>query len=230
LSVKIYIYQLARALAHIHGMGICHRDIKPQNLLIDPDRHVLKLCDFGSAKMLVPGEPNVAYICSRYYRAPELIIGATEYTTAIDVWSVGCVMAELLHGTPIFVGDSGIDQIYEVIKLLGTPSKDEITVMNPASTDLELRLPHQPKKPWHSFFRPVVPSEAADLVDKLVLYRPNNRLKPLNICSHKFFDDIKVPMALQPNGKAIPGEMFVFTPEEMASSSGTIIGGSISSP
>jgi len=66
------MYQLARALAHIHGMGICHRDIKPQNLLVDPARHLLKLCDFGSAKALVPGEPNVAYICSRY--APKLCI------------------------------------------------------------------------------------------------------------------------------------------------------------
>ena len=228
MSVKIYIYQLARALAHIHGMGICHRDIKPQNLLIDPDKHVLKLCDFGSAKMLVPGEPNVAYICSRYYRAPELIIGATEYTTSIDVWSVGCVMAELLHGTPIFVGESGIDQIYEVIKLLGTPSKEEINIMNPASTDLT--LPHQPKKQWHTFFKSSVPSDAADLVDKLVVYRPNNRLIPFDICSHKFFDDIKNPSSVKPNGTPIPREMFNFTAEEIASSSGTIIGGAVSSP
>lgn len=63
--VRIYMYQLCRALAHIHGMGICHRDVKPQNLLVDPARCVLKLCDFGSAKCLEPGEPNVAYICSR---------------------------------------------------------------------------------------------------------------------------------------------------------------------
>ena len=67
-AVKMYMYQCARALAHIHGLGICHRDIKPQNLLINPARMTLKLCDFGSAKALVPGEPNVAYICSRYYR------------------------------------------------------------------------------------------------------------------------------------------------------------------
>ena len=71
------------------GVGICHRDIKPQNILVNPNTHVLKICDFGSAKRLVAGEPNVAYICSRYYRAPELIFGATEYTTAIDMWSIG---------------------------------------------------------------------------------------------------------------------------------------------
>jgi glycogen synthase kinase 3 beta len=83
LEVKLYIYQLFRSLAYIHSQGICHRDIKPQNLLLDPSSGVLKLCDFGSAKILVENEPNVSYICSRYYRAPELIFGATNYTTKI---------------------------------------------------------------------------------------------------------------------------------------------------
>ena len=83
LQVKLYMYQLLRSLAYIHSVGICHRDIKPQNLLLNPSTGVLKLCDFGSAKILVAGEPNVSYICSRYYRAPELIFGATNYTTSI---------------------------------------------------------------------------------------------------------------------------------------------------
>lgn len=123
-------------------MGICHRDIKPQNLLLDPNSGILKLCDFGSAKMLVKGEPNVSYICSRYYRAPELIFGSTTYTSAIgtisvlavshladvsiDVWSMGCVMAELLLGAPLFPGESGVDQLVEIIKILGTPTKEQV--------------------------------------------------------------------------------------------------------
>lgn len=86
-------------------------------MLVDPVRHILKLCDFGSAKAFVKGEPNVAYICSRFYRAPELILGATDYTTAIDVWSAGCVFAELLTGHPIFPGISGVDQLVEIIKV-----------------------------------------------------------------------------------------------------------------
>ena len=94
-----------------------HRDIKPHNLLVDPVRQVLKLCDFGSAKAFVKGEPNVAYICSRFYRAPELIFGSTDYSTMIDVWSQGCVFAELLIGSPIFPGSSGVDQLVEIIKV-----------------------------------------------------------------------------------------------------------------
>ena len=78
--IKLYSYQLLRALAYIHSLGICHRDVKPSNILINPQTHELKLCDFGSAKRIVKGKPNVSYICSRYYRAPELIFGASDYT------------------------------------------------------------------------------------------------------------------------------------------------------
>lgn len=149
LQVKLYMYQLLRSLAYIHSVGICHRDIKPQNLLLNPLTGVLKLCDFGSAKILIAGEPNVSYICSRYYRAPELIFGATNYATSIgkfillvrnrrlirikqkDIWSTGCVMAELMLGQPLFPGESGIDQLVEIIKILGTPTRDQIKTMNP---------------------------------------------------------------------------------------------------
>ncbi len=137
LLVKLYAYQMFRSLSYIHALGICHRDIKPQNLLVDPSTHILKLCDFGSAKRLVKGEPNVSYICSRYYRAPELIFGCTDYTPAIDVWSVGCVIAELMLGQPLFPGESGVDQLVEIIKVLGTPTREQIQAMNPNYTEFK---------------------------------------------------------------------------------------------
>jgi glycogen synthase kinase 3 beta len=95
LQIKLYMYQLLRSLAYIHSVGICHRDIKPQNLLLNPATGVLKLCDFGSAKILVAGEPNVSYICSRYYRAPELIFGATNYTTFIGLYERSLMFHDL---------------------------------------------------------------------------------------------------------------------------------------
>ena len=144
--IKLYAYQMCRSLAYIHALGITHRDIKPQNLLIDPTNHSLKLCDFGSAKKLVRGEPSVSYICSRYYRAPELIFGATDYSHPIDVWSMGCVIAELMLGQPLFPGDSGVDQLVEIIKVLGTPTKEQIKSMNPNYT--EFKFPQIRAHPW----------------------------------------------------------------------------------
>ena len=76
-------------------INVCHRDIKPHNVLVDPVSNKVVMCDFGSAKKLVKNEPNISYICSRCYRAPELIFGATEYNNQIDVWSAGCVIAEI---------------------------------------------------------------------------------------------------------------------------------------
>ena len=137
LVVKLYSFQLIKSLNYIHLLGICHRDIKPQNVLVDPGNFILKLCDFGSAKKLIKGEPNIAYICSRYYRAPELIFGATDYNPQVDVWSTGCVIAEMILGAPVFPGDSASDQLVEIIKMLGTPTKDQILAMNNEATEFK---------------------------------------------------------------------------------------------
>ncbi|CAE5960497.1 unnamed protein product [Arabidopsis arenosa] len=122
----------------------------------------------------VKGEPNISYICSRYYRAPELIFGATEYTTAIDIWSTGCVMAELLLGQPLFPGESGVDQLVEIIKVLGTPTREEIKCMNPNYT--EFKFPQIKPHPWHK----------------------------VEACIHPFFDELRDPNARLPNGRPLP--------------------------
>ncbi|GBP23496.1 hypothetical protein EVAR_12776_1 [Eumeta japonica] len=211
--IKLYMYQLFRSLAYIHSLGICHRDIKPQNLLLDPKTGVLKLCDFGSAKHLVRGEPNVSYICSRYYRAPELIFGAIDYTTKIDVWSAGCVVAELLLGQPIFPGDSGVDQLVEIIKVLGTPTREQIREMNPNYT--EFKFPQIKSHPWMKVFRACTPPDAISLVSRLLEYTPGARLSPLQACAHCFFDELREPNARLPNGRPLP-PLFNFTEYELS--------------
>ncbi|XP_059161544.1 glycogen synthase kinase-3 beta-like isoform X2 [Physella acuta] len=213
LYIKLYMYQLFRSLAYIHSQGVCHRDIKPQNLLLDPETGVLKLCDFGSAKVLIRGEPNVSYICSRYYRAPELIFGATDYTCQIDVWSAGCVLAELLLGQPIFPGDSGVDQLVEIIKVLGTPTREQIREMNPNYS--EFKFPQIKAHPWSKVFRPRTPSEAIVLVSRLLEYTPSGRITPLEACSHNFFDELRDPSTRLPNGRELP-LLFNFTSTELA--------------
>ena len=124
ILVKLYGYQLMRAIAYIHAKGVCHRDIKPQNILINTETHQMKLCDFGSSKQLVVGEKNICYICSRYYRAPELLFGSTKYVNSIDVWSAGCVIAEYMLGQPLLVGDTAVEVLVEIIKILGTPTAE----------------------------------------------------------------------------------------------------------
>lgn len=127
MSTKLFIYQILRGLNYLSTLSIAHRDIKPHNILIDLVKNKSVICDFGSAKKLVSGEPNLAYICSRCYRAPELIFGATDYTCQIDMWSAGCVFVEMINGAPPFLGDTQIDQLIEIIKVLGTPSKVDVT-------------------------------------------------------------------------------------------------------
>ncbi|XP_053679822.1 protein kinase shaggy-like [Anopheles nili] len=211
--IRIYMYQLFRSLAYIHSLGICHRDIKPQNLLLNPETAVLKLCDFGSAKQLLDGEPNVSYICSRYYRAPELIFGAINYTTKIDVWSAGCVLAELLLGQPIFPGDSGVDQLVEIIKVLGTPTREQIKEMNPNYT--EFKFPQIKSHPWQKVFRTRTPPDAIALVSRLLEYTPGTRITPMQACAHPFFNELREGSKFLPNGREFP-PLFNFTEQELA--------------
>ncbi|KAM3721397.1 Glycogen synthase kinase-3 beta [Dirofilaria immitis] len=219
IYIKLYMFQLFRALAYIHRLGICHRDIKPQNLLIDTETAILKLCDFGSAKYLIRDEPNVSYICSRYYRAPELIFGATNYTNSIDIWSAGTVLAELLLGHPIFPGDSGVDQLVEIIKVLGTPSKVHIHEMNPDYK--ERTFPPIKPRPWTHVFRSNTDLKAIDLISLVLVYSPHQRPSPLEACAHSFFDVLRNPETVLPNGRNIP-PCTDFTSDELCCNSTVI--------
>jgi serine/threonine protein kinase len=222
IFVKLYSYQMLKSLAYIHAMGICHRDIKPQNVLVNPGNHTLKLCDFGSAKKLIKGEPNISYICSRYYRAPELIFGATEYTTQIDVWSTGCVIAELVLGQPIFPGDSASDQLVEIIKILGTPNKSQIIEMNPEYTN-DSKFPLIKPYPWQKVFKNrIVNEEYIDFLAKLLAYEPNQRFRPLRALLHPFFDELRDSKAKLPSGEPLPKELFEFTELEHISDPATV--------
>lgn len=183
-QVQTILRQVCRGLAYLHAMNICHRDLKPANLLFQPDTDVVKICDFGSAKKLVPGETSVAYICTIYYRAPELIFGATQYTTTSDLWSVGCILAELLLGQPLFCGENSVDQLVEIIRVVGTPTQADILAMNPHYTDF--KLPRLQPVAWSKVMRTNTPTNALDVLAGLMVYTPTQRWSAERVLRHTF--------------------------------------------
>ena len=216
LLVKIYSFQLLRSLAYLHSLGICHRDLTPTNILINSSTGELKLCDFGSAKKLIHGETSIAYICSRFYRAPELIFGSTEYNKQIDMWSAGCIIAELVLGHPLFPGRDSSDQLVEIIKVIGSPTKEDIISMNEKYKDY--KIPVLNKLPWTKVFKDrKIPDHFFDLLDKLLVFNPNKRLKPFETLNHAYFEDLidkyKSKCTLE-NGQKLP-DIFNFTKEEI---------------
>ena len=169
---KLYAYQMLSSLKYIHSKGIAHRDIKPQNILVNTKNNKIKLCDFGSAKKIEQGQKSIAYICSRFYRAPELIFGSTDYTCQIDVWSMGCVITELVLARPLFPGATTSDQLVEIIRILGTPTKDDICSMNPHFKDH--KFPDIKPIPFDKVLKNRnIPEYFLDLISKLLVYYPN---------------------------------------------------------
>jgi len=219
MYVKVFAFQLLRCLGYLHQQRITHRDIKPQNLLIDPNTGVLKVCDFGSAKKLVTTEKNVAYICSRYYRAPELILGNVNYTPAIDIWSAGCVLAEMLTGQPLFQGETGVDQFVEIMKILGSPNPDDVDGMNPNYVDFNFPQVHG--IPLRRVFRSHVPPDVIELVQKMLVYNPRERATAWECCAHPWFEELRLENSRLPNGCPLP-PLFNFFQTEIESMPGYV--------
>lgn len=103
ITVRLLFYQMIRAVHYLHAKGVCHRDIKPENFLMKKNKKLV-LCDLGSAKVLIKNEPSLSYVCSRSYRAPELLFGDLNYSNSIDIWSLGCTFAEILLKRVLFSG------------------------------------------------------------------------------------------------------------------------------
>jgi len=206
--VKLYQYHLLRGLAFMHGLGIMHCDIKPQNLLLDGRTHTVKIADFGTAKRLAVNRTLTSYACSRYYRAPELILGATSYNTSVDLWSAGCVLGEMLLGQPLFTGADGIDQLVQIVKVLGTPSAQELKKMNPNYPEHHFQ-PRVPPVDWDRVFKNMVPREACELTAQLLKFDPDARLPPLFCLMDRFFD------ALRQDDRKEHKPLFEFLPEEL---------------
>ncbi|XP_051152792.1 probable serine/threonine-protein kinase At1g54610 isoform X2 [Andrographis paniculata] len=185
-QVKCYMYQLLSGLEHCHKRHVLHRDIKGSNLLID-DGGVLKIADFGLASTFDPNnkQPMTSRVVTLWYRPPELLLGATEYGVGVDLWSAGCILAELFAGKPIMTGRTEVEQLHRIFKLCGSPSEEYWK---------KSRLPHATIfKPQQSYKRCIretfkdFPSSSLPLIDTLLSIDPSERKTATAALSSEFF-------------------------------------------
>lgn len=189
--VRLYMFQLLRGLAVLDRHGIVHRDLKPANLLVEPRSKMLKICDFGTAMPAGgPGADMQFYVCSRYYRAPELILSSGNYGPAIDRWSAGCVLAEMFLGQPLFPGKDGVDQFGQMVAILGTPTQEEVRAMNPEyAADVKFKNRVEPL-PFEKVMGRDIGFEAMELLGHLLQYNPAMRPLPLDTMTAMFFEPL----------------------------------------
>jgi glycogen synthase kinase 3 beta len=201
LYVKLFSFQLFAGLAYLHELGVTHRDLKPENVLVNAETGDLKICDFGSAKLLQPHEESIAYIASRYYRAPELLLGHTYYTNAIDIWAAGCVIAEMLSGDPLFGGRTSSDQLAAIVRIIGQPTKDDIAAfplnasVKPSASDPRTLTRVLPEE---------TPAELLEMLASIFVYDPARRPTARDLLQHKYFDALFGGKQRLPNGNRMP--------------------------
>jgi len=186
--IQSYMFQLCKGIAYCHSHAVLHRDLKPQNILVDQKRGLLKIADLGLGRACtVPIKSYTFEVVTLWYRAPEVLLGAKRYSMALDIWSLGCIFAELCNLQALFAGDSQIQQLINIFRLLGTPNEQ----LWPGVTQLS---------DWHEFpqWRPQDISKfvfnldpnGVDLLSKMLQYDPAKRISAKEALDHPYFDSL----------------------------------------
>ncbi len=187
--VKSFLYQLLTGVAYCHHHRVLHRDLKPQNLLINREGD-LKLADFGLARAFgIPVRSYTHEVVTLWYRAPDVLLGSRKYSTPVDIWSIGCIFAEMVNGVPLFKGTSEETQLDIIFRHLGTPSESNF----PGITELpdwKDTFTAYPAPPSLQVLVPKLDEDGVNLLTQMLIYDPAHRITAQNARQHPFFDSL----------------------------------------
>jgi len=186
-KVKLYIYQLFKAVHHMHSKGIFHRDIKPENILIIND-HV-KLADLGSCRGTKGEHPYTEYISTRWYRSPECLLTDGYYDQMMDIWGAGCVMYEIMTLVPLFPGKNELDMIHRIHNVLGTPPQEILNRFKSHASHMEFNFPQKSGTGLEKLL-PHASADCIDLLKQLLTYDPERRITAEQVLKHEYFREL----------------------------------------
>ncbi|CAM8889350.1 unnamed protein product [Rhodiola kirilowii] len=182
---QYFLYQLLRGLKYVHSANVLHRDLKPSNLLLNANCD-LKICDFGLARTTSETDFMTEYVVTRWYRAPELLLNCSEYTGAIDIWSVGCIFVEIMLREPLFPGKDYVQQLGLITELLGSPEDKDLGFLRSDNARKYIKkLSHCPKQQFLKKF-PNMPPLAADLAERMLVFDPCKRITVEEALNHPY--------------------------------------------
>lgn len=187
--VKSFLFQLLTGVAYCHHHRVLHRDLKPQNLLINREGD-LKLADFGLARAFgIPVRSYTHEVVTLWYRAPDVLLGSRKYSTPVDIWSIGCIFAEMVNGTPIFKGTSEETQLDTIFRHLGTPTESTLPNLTELP-DYKGNLPfYEAPSSLHSLVQGL-DDQGVDLLTAMLIYDPAKRITAQEARHHPFFNSI----------------------------------------
>lgn len=190
-QIKMFLYQILCGIAYCHSHRVLHRDLKPQNLLIDRSSNALKLADFGLARAFgIPVRTFTHEVVTLWYRAPEILLGSRHYSTPVDVWSVGCIFAEMINQRPLFPGDSEIDELFKIFRITGTPNEETWPGVT-SLPDFKSAFPKWPAKDLATQVPNLEPA-GLDLLSSMLRLDPTRRITARGALEHEYFKDIKL--------------------------------------
>lgn len=188
MLVKSYLFQITQGMLYCHQRRVLHRDLKPQNLLID-NKGVIKIADFGLARAFgIPVRVYTHEVITLWYRAPEILLGSARYSTPADIWSIGCMFGEMVNRRPLFHGDSEIDQLFRIFRTLGTPTEDTWPGVSQLP-DYKANFPFWKGSQLHTAVK-TLDNPGNDLLEKMLIYDPVKRISAKAIMKHPYFNNL----------------------------------------